>query len=267
MVVESADYTTYPRRWYILTIYAVNASLQVVFPQPIQMNMIVQACIFNTWGPIAQSAKLAFCWSDAVVAWTGNTMLLVGIFAVPFSYSIINYSGLRTTVVWSGSGVLALGALVRCISMEGSIQQWTSLLCGALNGWASIMIECTLTVLSVKWFPAGERTTATGIVIATQMAGLVPPALLFPKLVAEPGPGQQNCTENTELAGEIRTQVSYILYTEAALASVVFLAMVFYFPEAPPSPPSPSATAQRLNIREGLSNIFTSPKNIFIGKV
>ena len=36
-------------------------------------------------------------------------MLLVGILAVPASYSIISFAGLRTTVVWSGSGVLALG--------------------------------------------------------------------------------------------------------------------------------------------------------------
>jgi len=251
MVVESADYITYPRRWYILAIYSLNASLQ--------------ACIFNTWGPIAQSAKLAFCWSDAVVAWMGNMMLLVGIVAVPLSYSIINSFGLRTTVVWSGSGVLAVGALVRCISMDGSIQQWTSLLCGAMNGWASIMIECTLTVLSVKWFPAGERTTATGIVIATQMAGLIPPSLLFPKVVQEPGFNQTNCTENIQLAETIRMEVSYILYAEAALACAIFGAMILYFPDAPPSPPSASATAQRLNIKEGLSNIFTSPKNICIG--
>ena len=26
-----------------------------------------QACVFGTWGPIAQSAKFAFCWTDADV--------------------------------------------------------------------------------------------------------------------------------------------------------------------------------------------------------
>jgi FLVCR family MFS transporter len=194
-------------------------------------------------------------------------MLLVGIIAVPISYSILNFSGLRTTIVWSGSGVLAVGALIRCISMDGSIQQWASLLCGAMNGWSSIMIECTLTVMSVKWFPAGERTTATGMVIATQMAGLIPPALLFPRIVQEPSANQTNCTESKELTETIRTEVSYILYAEAALACVVFFAMVLHFPDAPPSPPSPSATAQRFNIKEGLSNIFTSPKNILTGKL
>ena len=73
--------------------------------------------------------------------------------------------GLRWTVVVSGAGTLALGSLLRCVSLDGEVLKWTSLLCGALNGWSSIMIECTLTVLSVKWFPANERTTATGVVI------------------------------------------------------------------------------------------------------
>ena len=57
----------------------------------------LQACIFNTWGPIAQSAKLAFCWSDATVAWTNNVMLIVGMVSVPFSYSILQMFGLRHT--------------------------------------------------------------------------------------------------------------------------------------------------------------------------
>ena len=85
--------------------------------------------------------------------------------AAPFSYSILSRWGLRWTVVLSGAGSLALGALLRCVSLEGEVLQWTSLVCGALNGWSSIMIECTLTVLSVKWFPTNERTTATGVVI------------------------------------------------------------------------------------------------------
>ena len=37
--------------------------------------------------------------------------------------------------------------------MAGPVLEVTSLVCGALNGWASIMIEATLTSLSVTWFP------------------------------------------------------------------------------------------------------------------
>ena len=45
----------------------------------------------------------------------------------------------------------------------------------------------TITLLVVTWFPAGERTTATGFIVAVQMVGLVPPAILFPQIVEDPG--------------------------------------------------------------------------------
>ena len=41
--------------------------------------------------------------------------------------------------------------------------------------------------------------------------------------------------------------------------------MLAYFPSAPPSPPSPSATAERYSVKLGLINIFTSFKNIMTG--
>ena len=46
--------------------------------------------------------------------------------------------------------------------MDGTVLFWTSLVCAGINGWISILLDCTLTVLSVKWFPADQRTTATG---------------------------------------------------------------------------------------------------------
>ena len=184
--------------------------------------------IFNTWGQIAQSAKIAFCWSDATVAWTSNVMLVVGMAAAPCSYYVLQVAGLRNTVVWAGAGVLALGASLRCISMSGPVLEVTSLLCGALNGWSSIMIEATLTMMSVTWFPVSERTTATGVVIAVQMSGLIPPALIFPRYVDEPPANVTSCEDEsvTKDRAEISRVVSQILYAEAGLTMAVFLAML-----------------------------------------
>ena len=150
--------------------------------------------------------------------------------------------------------------------MAGPVLEVTSLVCGALNGWASIMIEATLTSLSVTWFPVrwaligqlysyaashwflvSERTTATGVVIAVQMSGLIPPALIFPRqeeatlcsklpimpifqsihyivniplllrIVKEPPANVTSCEDASvsELRMEIARDVSRILYTEA----------------------------------------------------
>ena len=55
------------------------------------------------------------------------------------------------------------------------------------------------------------------------MSGLIPPALLFPYRVSEPKGNNTNCTDpaNKDLVQDIKTDVSYILYTEAAITSLV----------------------------------------------
>ena len=202
------------------------------------------------------------------MAWTSNVMLIVGMVAAPCSYYVLQMAGLRNTVVWAGAGVLALGSSLRCVSMSGPVLEVTSLVCGALNGWASIMIEATLTMLSVTWFPVSERTTATGVVIAVQMSGLIPPALLFPRIVPEPPANVTSCEDESvaSLREEISHDVSHILFTEAGLCVAVFLVMLVYFPAAPPSPPSQSAQSERYKFREGLRNIVTSYPKLIIGE-
>ena len=102
------------------------------------------------------------------------------------------------------------------------------------------------------------------------MSGLIPPALLFPRFVGEPTSDMTDCHSHNatiiDLKKQISQDVSYILYTEAALTAAIFLAMILYFPAHPPSPPSPSATAHRYKLKEGLKNIFFSYKNVLVGK-
>ena len=142
----------------------------------------------------------------------------------------------------------------------------TSLVCAGLNGWASIVIDGTLTVVSAAWFPAGERTTATGIIIAIQMAGLVPPALLFPWLVTEPPrPLDGKADDDGELAEKIRQEVSVILYGEAVLAAALLVVMLLFFPDRPPTPPSKSAASARQNVSSSLKQIFRKPKCVAAG--
>ena len=65
------------------------------------------------------------------------------------------------------------------------------------------------------------------------MSGLIPPALLFPYIISEPGDDNTSCTDpsNKDLVQDIKTDVSYVLYTEAALASITFLIMLVRYCE------------------------------------
>ena len=48
----------YKRRWYVLAVFSLTA--------------LLQAAVWNTFGPVAQSAKLVFGWTDANVGMLAN---------------------------------------------------------------------------------------------------------------------------------------------------------------------------------------------------
>lgn len=61
----------YTRRWYVLTMFG--------------MVNFTQNLVWNTWGPITQSAKAVFGWSDSQIgqfANMGNIAYLVTVFPV-----------------------------------------------------------------------------------------------------------------------------------------------------------------------------------------
>ena len=72
-LLSNADKVTrvYKRRWYILILFG--------------MILLVQNVVWNTWGPIAQSAKVVFEWSDSQIgqfANMGNIAYLVTVFPI-----------------------------------------------------------------------------------------------------------------------------------------------------------------------------------------
>ena len=72
---QPQEFTAYKRRWYILFIYSMLA--------------FTQSLSWNTWGPIASSAKFAFGWSNSfislLISW-GPIMFMATVF--PFSWLI-----------------------------------------------------------------------------------------------------------------------------------------------------------------------------------
>ena len=69
------EFVYYKRRWYILFVYSMMA--------------FTQSLSWNTWGPIASSAKYAYGWDNGMisllVSW-GPIMFMLTVF--PFSYVI-----------------------------------------------------------------------------------------------------------------------------------------------------------------------------------
>ena len=88
----------YRRRWYILFLFSMSA--------------LIWNAVWSTWGPIAQSAKLVYDWTDGDIAmftWLGNAPFLVTMF--PIAY-LMDVKGLRIAMLLC-CGLTFLGVSVR----------------------------------------------------------------------------------------------------------------------------------------------------------
>jgi hypothetical protein len=54
---------------------------------------------------------------------TVNVQVVSSLLAAPLVLPVLQWLGLRRLVVWTGAGGLALGAAVRCASLDGWDQQ------------------------------------------------------------------------------------------------------------------------------------------------
>ncbi len=57
---------------------------------------------------------------------------------------------------------------------------------------------------------------------------------------------------------DIRQDIQWYMVGQAAVACALFLTILAYFPAKPPTPPSPSSSAQRTDYKEGLKALVTN---------
>ena len=70
----------YTRRWWIIAVFSYNC--------------ITQTLIWNTWGPIAQSAKEVFGWDDATIGMIPNYSNISTLFTVLLASYFMDQKGM-----------------------------------------------------------------------------------------------------------------------------------------------------------------------------
>ncbi|CAL4082687.1 unnamed protein product [Meganyctiphanes norvegica] len=94
------------RRWWILFVFGGLG--------------FMQCTVWNTWGPITGSVKVAYDWSDATIAllsmW-GTITLMVGLF--PFTI-LLQRKGLRVSMILT-SFMMAAGTALRCVTIDKTV--------------------------------------------------------------------------------------------------------------------------------------------------
>lgn len=165
---------TSPTRYLALIIFCSSSFAQVV--------------VWNTWGPISKAAMFAFeSWDSGTVAMFSNwgsvcIVILVG----PVCW-LLDEKGLKYNSVLA-TGLCCLGAGLRCLPVDEKLFTWLSHIGGILNGIGGVIFGPAILLLSSSWFPAHERTSATGIMSAMSYFGMAASYIIGPAFVTPPNP-------------------------------------------------------------------------------
>ena len=121
----------------------------------------------------------------------------------------------------------------------------------AMNGVSGIIFCSAPPAVSSAWFPPEERVTATATAIGALLNGLGN-GVSF--LIARFMVPSSNTSDLPLLRREI---VNYLVFL-AIPPIIFFLCVLIYFPSGPKSPPSASATEERVPLRSSLMTFISS---------
>merc|ERR1711892_1351676 len=222
-------------RFYILTIFSLFT--------------MEQCANWNTFGPIAASAKIVFCWSNEIVAQLTSIGLYGFLLCVgPSTYLL--YRSLRWSVIL-GCFMTMVGALLRCIPLvypSIPLQHYT-IIC--------YLSACCISTAGPTAMSVGQLLNALGVGLSF-IFGL--------SLVSEPAElSGTDCEADTKTITfadlqpiETRNEIMNLNYIHAGLDIALFLLLVIYFPSKPTLPPSISSAEERLDFLGGFKILARS---------
>ncbi|NXJ03744.1 DIRC2 protein, partial [Odontophorus gujanensis] len=260
----------YGRRWLVLLLFSLLG--------------FSQGLVWNSWGPIQNSARLAFGFSGWGIApllqwnyaqavtepygWDIALLVFWGpIGFVPcfFFMWLMDKKGLRVTVLLTSS-LMVLGAGLRCVPVS-DLELRKKLIHGGqlLNGLAGPTVTNAAPFLSTTWFSPDERATATAIASMLSYLGCAGAFLVGPLVVPSPNGTSSHLPlvslSNTE---HIKDRIEAVLYAEFGMVSLIFSAALAYFPSRPPFPPSVAAASQRLSYRRSFCRLLSNFRFLMI---
>lgn len=246
---------TYKRRWYVLCMLSLLSC--------------IQNGVWATWGPIAQSAKLAFDWTDTTIFMlvnSGNIALIVVM--IPATW-LLRVKGLRISFILC-SIIMTVGTAVRCITSDPTNATWLIFIGQSLNGVAGTIAFAGPSLLSEQWFPHNQRTTATAISLMFSSVGAALAFVVGPLIVQQPAVNNNNITDNRNMSviynftdgnhtdiTEIRERIMIFNYLQFGMSALLTIVSILYLPDKPPKPPSATAAEDRIDFISSMKQIKT----------
>lgn len=254
MSVESIK--VYKRRWYILFIFTLLNTTGNI--------------LWNTWPPIQETCQLVLGWNKTNVLIIGALQAVGSIISIVPSAWLLDTKGLRFAVLCSIS-LQTLAVFLEILPTSPSVRTGLISFSEFLISIAVPAVQnAGVVVLSATWFPPHERMTATAIATLASYLGSAFSYIAGPNLVPDIDYGNltayqaghsvdidklRNIT-TPEQKEFLLTRINDYLFIEAVLVGILFFVVLIYFPAKPPSPPSLSSAAGRLDFVSGAKTLL-----------
>ncbi|MBN3282433.1 DIRC2 protein, partial [Polyodon spathula] len=270
----------YNRRWLVLGLFSLLG--------------FMQGMVWNTWGPIQNSAKLAYGFTSIDIAmlvlcgpvgfipwflfmWLMDKkgmevkLLFCKFPPIPgFIMSLVNasvYSSFSVTsghllygCVWSTESSLRTRGDLYCLTIPTRLIHGGQL----LNGLAGPTFMSAPPLLSTTWFAPDQRATATAVAALLSYLGAACSFLIGPLVVPAPNQTALLLSSADKSSAHIRDRVQIVLYAEFGMVILLFASVVAYFPSRPPLPPSVAAASQRLSYRSSFYRLLSNFRFLMI---
>ena len=213
--MEQRALKAYGYRWVVLSVF--------------MLAVVVNQASWITFAPITSTAAAYYRVSDLGIGLLSMSFMVTYlIVSIPASWVIDTY-GFRIAVV-IGAGLTGVFGLMR-----GLVASDYTLVLIAQTGIAigQPFLLNSVTKVSARWFPLGERATSSGFGSLAAYLGILIGLVLTPLLVAQVG----------------MTSMLLVYGVGALVAAVAFVALAR---EHPPTPPGPPEQEERALMFDGL---------------
>ncbi|GFO44746.1 major facilitator superfamily domain-containing protein 7-like [Plakobranchus ocellatus] len=213
---NSSNYTTYTRRWFILSaIVVVN---------------FTNALIWIIFSPVTDLTSRYFKISFMQVNWLSLVYPVASIPSGLLASWMLDTFGLRASIICAALLNL-VGSVLRNITVFDFVpdsNRFAVLILGqTIAACGQTFIMFTPAKIAALWFPDDQRTLATTIASMSNTLGVLAANVLSPVVVKEP------------------SEIPILLYVCSGLSVLGAVMSIFGVSSSlPPTPPSPSAAAQ-----------------------
>ena len=225
--MEQSGFKVYGYRWVVL----------LAFMGLIALNQL----LWITFAAITTDATQFYGVSDLSIGLLSLIFMIVYVFvSFPASWIIDTY-GIRVGV---GIGALLTGTFGLLRGLAASDYTWVLVAqIGIAVGQPFILNA--ITTIAARWFPAGERATASGLGSLAMYVGILLGLALTPYLA-------------------LRSGIPGMLTIYGVAAAVAMLGFFLFSRERPPSPPCPPDQESRSLVLDGLNKMIRQRDFIFL---